>query len=100
MMILPNLKRHFQLLESYLETSPGDGNYICGTHLTAADIIMGFPLLAGKDSFPDMGKWDKGTPQETYPKLFAYIDRLEKEPGFIKAADKVREVDGKFQLTP
>jgi glutathione S-transferase len=37
--------------------------------------------------------------KELYPKLWAYIDRLENEPGYKKAADKIIEVDGKFDAS-
>jgi len=40
------LKTHFDFLEEQLATSPGDGKYLCGAELTAADIFMTFPLVA------------------------------------------------------
>ncbi len=99
-LISPNLNRHFTLLESYLETSPDAGKYLCGQHLTGADIHISYVLLASKDAFKDMGKWEKGTPETTFPKLFEYINRLENEPGWKKTVEKVRELDGDFYLSP
>ncbi len=44
---IPNLKKHFALLEQYLETSPGGGNYLCGSELTGVDIMLAHGLQAG-----------------------------------------------------
>lgn len=44
----PNFKTHYAFLESQLKTSPDNGEYLCGKDLTAADILMSFPLEAGK----------------------------------------------------
>lgn len=73
---------------------------MCGDHLTAADILLAVPLIAARDATKNMGTWDKGTAAETFPKLFDYIGRLEKEAGWNKAADKIREVEGVFYVTP
>lgn len=99
MVTMPNMKRHLGFLEGQLETSGGD--FITGPDFTAADIQLGYGLIAGKLSFDKMGKWDKGTARETYPKLFAYIDRLEQHPGYLKAVEKSKEVDnGEFAIAP
>jgi len=34
-----------------------------------------------------------------YPKLFAYVERLQVEPGYKKAAEKILELDGKFEAS-
>ncbi len=96
MLVFTNVTRHFTLLESYLQA----GQYLCGDGLTAADILLSYPLVALKDPAQDMGKWEKGTPQATFPKLFAYIDRLTDEAGWKKAADKIRAIEGRFYVTP
>ncbi len=93
---MPNVQRHLTLLESYLEGS----KYLCGDHLTAADILLAFPLVAIQDQAKNMGKWEKGTPQATFPNVFAYIDRLVEEPGWKRAADKIRSIEGKFYVMP
>lgn len=74
-----------------MATSPKGGKYLCGPHLTGADILLSFPLIAGKER--------AGITKEAYPKLFEYIERLENEPGYKKAADKIIEIDGKFEAT-
>jgi glutathione S-transferase len=85
-----NFKTHFSFLEEQLNTSPEGGNYLCGPHLTGADILLSFPLLAGRNR--------KMLTPETYPKLSAYISRLEVEPGYKKAAEKITEIEGKFEV--
>jgi len=85
------LKTHFTFLEGQLASSPHGGNYLCGQYLTGADILLSFPLIAGRHR--------TGLTKELYPKLWAYIDRLENEPGYKKAADKIIEIDGKFEAS-
>lgn len=74
MMVFPNIKRHLAFLEKQLETSGGD--FLTGPDLTAADIIMSYPLLAGQSGFDGMGKFAKGTAKETFPKVYACMFKL------------------------
>lgn len=67
MMVYPNIKKHLAFLEKQLETSGGD--FLTGPHLTAADIMMSYPLLAGKSGFDGMGKFARGTAKESFPKV-------------------------------
>jgi len=90
--INPNFVTHFGFLESQLASSPGGGKYLCGPNLTGADILMSFPLIAGRGRSGQLTK-------EKYPKLWAYVDALEAEPGYKKAADKIIEIDGKFEAS-
>ncbi|OBT39201.1 hypothetical protein VE00_10159 [Pseudogymnoascus sp. WSF 3629] len=85
----PNFATHFSYLEGQLKTSPGGGKYLCGSHLTAADILISFPLIAAK------GRGGL-IPEEKYPLLRKYVDMLEEEEGYKKSIAKVEEVDGKF----
>jgi glutathione S-transferase len=89
--VAPNLKTHFAFLEGQLASSPEGGKYICGPHLTGADIILSFPLIAGRSR--------TGLTKEAHPKLCAYIEMLEAEPGYQKAAKKIEEIDGKFEAS-
>lgn len=99
MLIFPSLKKHFKLLESQLETSGGD--FLTGPELSAADIQISYALVAGRGMFDKLGRWEKGTVAETFPKLFAYADRLEKLPSWTRAVEKTKEIDnGKFSLVP
>lgn len=86
----PQFTTHFKFLEQQLQTSPGGGQYLCGTNLTAADIMMSYPLIAGSEQ--------AGVTKEKYPTLVAYIDRLQQEPGYKKAVEKIIEIDGKYEV--
>ena len=91
MFLLENYKTHFGFLESQLASSPDGGEYLCGKDLTAADILMCFPLIAGKS------KVDKSA----YPKLAAYTERLEKSDGYLNSIKKIEEVTGEpFKASP
>lgn len=97
--IFPNIKTHLGFLEQQLATSGGD--YLTGSDLTAADIQLSYPLVGALPELEKAGKWEKGTMRATYPKLFGYIERLEKSPGWTRAVEKTKEMDGgKFGLVP
>ncbi|KAK4237920.1 hypothetical protein C8A03DRAFT_34114 [Achaetomium macrosporum] len=101
MLVFPNMKRHFAMMEQFLATSPGSGDYMCGRNLTGADIMLSYPLIAGKEgAFDSMGKWEKGSFQETFPRLHAYIERLANQPGWKRSVDKIKEIDGSFSIRP
>jgi len=88
----PNFKTHFTFLESQLSSAPNGGGYLCGPNLTGADILMSYGLLAGRGR--------AGLTKEAYPELFAFAGRLEEEPGYKKAVDKIIEIEGKFEVAP
>lgn len=67
MTVYPNVKKHLAFLEKQLETSGGD--FLTGPDLTAADILLSYPLLAGKSGFDGMGKFERGTAKESFPKV-------------------------------
>lgn len=101
MLVFPNMKRHFGMMEEFLEKSPGGGHYMCGRNLTGADIMLSYPLIAGKDgAFDAIGAWEKGSFAQTFPKLHAYIGRLAEEPGWKRSVDKIKEIEGGFSLLP
>lgn len=89
----PNFKTHFGFLEDQLKTSPGGGKYLCGKTLTAADILMSFPLIAAKSRGGFLT-------EENYPLLAKYIDALEQEEGYKKAVDRIVELEGTFSAVP
>ncbi|KAF9872707.1 hypothetical protein CkaCkLH20_09886 [Colletotrichum karsti] len=100
MMVFPNAKKHLAMLEQQLETAPGGGNkYICGPNLTAADILLSFALIAAEDRLDSFGNWPGGSAKKAHPRVFEYIERLKKEPGYERSAQKIREIDGKFEPT-
>ena len=84
MFLNDNFKTHFGFLNSQLATSPDEGKYLCGKDLTAADILMSFPLIAGK----------KKIDRAQYPKLAAYSDMLEAHEGYTASIKKIEEVSG------
>jgi glutathione S-transferase len=91
MFLEPNFKTHYEFLEGQLNSSPDKGQYLCGPNLTGADILLSFPLIAGRGR--------SGLTKEKYPKLYAYVDKLENEPGYKKAAEKITDIDGKFEAS-
>lgn len=70
-----------------MATSPDGGNYITGTKLTGADILLSFPLIAAKARV--------GVDAKKYPNLVKYTALLEKEPGYLAAVKKIEAIDGK-----
>lgn len=85
--LAPNFKTHFSFLEDQLRSSPEGGEYLCGKDVTAADILMSFPLE---------GAELKGVlTKEAYPKTFAYLEMLHQRDAHKKAGQKIKEVTGK-----
>ncbi|RHZ53261.1 glutathione S-transferase [Aspergillus thermomutatus] len=86
--VAPNLTSHFKFLEEQLKTAPGGGPYLCGRELSAADIMMSFPVIASLIKMPDL--------RVQYPKLADYTDKLQVMDGYKRAVAKVEEIDGSF----
>lgn len=82
---------HYQFLEDQLATTPDGGEYLCGTEITGADILMSFALEAGNSR--------SGVNQEDYPKVFAYVEKLHQREAYKKATEKIIEVEGQFKTT-
>jgi len=94
--VTPNITSTFGFLEQQLATSPGGGKYLCGTQLSAADILISFPLIAA--SGPSSATMT-GMTKDKYPKLLAYVEALQQEPGYKKAVDKIISIDGKYEAS-
>ncbi|KAK4039423.1 hypothetical protein C8A01DRAFT_47136 [Parachaetomium inaequale] len=94
--LAPEMAKHMAFLESQLESSPGNGGYLCGAYLTAADILMSFPLQLACERVGGLsaGK-GKGKIADEFPKLWAYLKRLEQEPGYQRAEAKIKEFEQK-----
>lgn len=93
--IFPNTRRNLSMIEGHLATSGGD--YLCGADLTAADILMSFPLIAAQARLDDFGSWEGGRSwRDEFPKVAAYVKRLEAEEGYVRSAEKVKEIEGSF----
>jgi glutathione S-transferase len=85
--MFPFAKLQIDFLESELGSTPGGGPYMCGSKLTAADILLSFPLQAGRKRL--------GITEDKYPRLIKYIDLLESLDGYKRGVKKIEEVDGK-----
>ncbi|AEO69752.1 cd951dff-517d-478b-ae87-8ca064a3e44f [Thermothielavioides terrestris] len=89
----PQIAKHLAFLESQLETSPSGGSYLCGPHLTAADILLSFPLLQARERADELRAGEgQAKLAEKYPKLWEYLRRLEQEPGYKRAEAKIEEL--------
>ncbi|KAI9932304.1 hypothetical protein ASPWEDRAFT_39814 [Aspergillus wentii DTO 134E9] len=85
-----NHAAHFAFLEDQLKTAPNGGKYLCGKDLTAADILMSFPVIAATLRLVDANK---------FPKLAAYSETLQGHEAYKRAVAKVEQVDGKFEAS-
>lgn len=84
-----NYATYFGFLESQIESSPNDGQYLCGTGLTAADIMLSFPVLVGR-TLVDLTK---------YPKLLAYVETLQKRPEYAASVEEIEKMTvGKYTV--
>ncbi|KIW70182.1 hypothetical protein, variant 2 [Phialophora macrospora] len=86
-----NFKSHYDFLEGQLASSPDGGDYFCGKDLTAADIMLSFPLEAGQTR--------SGFTQSQYPKIWAYVERIHQRDAYKRAVAKIVEVEGEFKTT-
>lgn len=83
------------MVDQYLSTSPGGGKFLCGDHLTAADILMSFPLIISKELLgSDVGPWEGGSWEAEFPRVAAYVEMLEGLEGYKRAEEKVRQLEG------
>ncbi|OTB04941.1 hypothetical protein M426DRAFT_320248 [Hypoxylon sp. CI-4A] len=94
-LVFPNVKAQLGFLEQQLETSGGD--YLCGPELTSADVLLSFALITPKDKFETFGTWEQN-PKTLFPKLFAYIERLEAHPGYQRSVQKIAEIDSSMRI--
>lgn len=52
---------------------------------------MSFPLEAGNSR--------SGVTQETYPRVFAYVEKLHERQAYKRATEKIIEIEGEFRTT-
>ena len=95
--IFPNAQRHLKFLDGQLASS--GGRYLCGDTLSAADILMSFPLIAAKDRWDSMGTWEGGSWATAHPRVAEYVELLEAEPGYKRSVEKIEAIDGKFSAS-
>lgn len=89
--VRPNMEKHLGFLQKLLETAPNGGPYLCGEHLTAADILMTYPLLTAKSRLQEID--GKRKLVDAFPKVWAYVERLEKEDGYKRARERIEKVE-------
>lgn len=89
-----NVEGNLAFLEDQLKTAPEGGPFLCGKELTAADILISFPIIAAKQRALQDPKQ-----QEKYPLLLAYADRLEGFDGYKKAVSKIEAIEGSFSAS-
>lgn len=80
------LKTHMDFLETYLSEAPNNGEYFCGTTLSGADIQMLFPLEGAFRRVP--------LTESNYPKLHAYVRRVQGREAYKRAAARATEAAG------
>ncbi|KAJ5666599.1 hypothetical protein N7462_011008 [Penicillium macrosclerotiorum] len=89
-----NIEGNLAFLEDQLKTAPEGGPFLCGKELTAADILMSFPVIAASGRVLK----DKKA-QDKYPLLAAYAQRLQEIDGYKKAVAKIEQIEGKFSAS-
>lgn len=89
-----NIESNLAFLEQQLHTAPEGGPYLCGKELTAADILMSFPIIAASGRILKDKKQ-----QDKYPLLAAYAKRLEGADGYKKAVAKIEKIEGHFSAS-
>ncbi|KAJ3940431.1 bifunctional glutathione transferase/peroxidase [Colletotrichum fioriniae] len=101
LVLFPNAQKHLAMLENYLKTAPGvsassGGGFLCGPELTAADILISFALITAdaENAWDTMGSWPGGSVKAAHPVLFEYVERLKREPGYLRVVEKVKEIEG------
>ncbi|KAI8932613.1 hypothetical protein NX059_010112 [Plenodomus lindquistii] len=80
----PELKNHFDFLEDYLSKSSGE--FFAGPELSGADIMIHFALEAGCQRVP--------LSETSYPKLYAYMRKLQQRDAYKRAGERVTEASG------
>lgn len=82
----PELKSHFDFLEDYLIKSPSNGEFFCGPEISGADIMIHFAFEGATQRVP--------LSESSYPKLYAYMRRLQERDAYKRAGDRVSEASG------
>lgn len=73
-----------------METSPEGGPYLCGKEITAADIMMSFPLEAGEArSFMN---------KKQHPRLIALVELMHQREAFKRSVEKIEAIEGSFKM--
>ncbi|GAM90758.1 hypothetical protein ANO11243_088030 [Dothideomycetidae sp. 11243] len=82
-----NVKTNLDFIEEQLGSIPDGGQFFCGTQLTAADMMMSFPMISltsGRQPFD----------AKKYPNIKAYADRIQQLESYKASIKKVEELTG------
>jgi glutathione S-transferase len=82
----PQFKLQLDFLEQQLASSPRNGEFFAGPTLTGADIMMIFPLEAGGNR--------AGITPDKYPRLTAFVERIQSRDAYKRAIKRVEEATG------
>ncbi|KAJ7655365.1 putative glutathione S-transferase [Mycena rosella] len=83
--VAPSFATHLSFLEAQLASAPEGGPYLCGAHLTGADILMSFPLIVAQSA-----------QQGGLPASWAYTEMLKGSAGSQRAEEKIIAIDGEY----
>ena len=86
----PEIKKHIDFVESQFASAPDGGPYFCGNTLTGADIVLSFPMQGSK-------KFGL-VKQNSHPKIWAYLEKIEATAAYKQSVKKTIEFDGSFEL--
>ncbi|KAK3313362.1 hypothetical protein B0H66DRAFT_565939 [Apodospora peruviana] len=92
--VTPYIANHLSFIQSQLESAPDGGPYLCGKHLTAADILLNFPLGLVHDRLGDI-KLNGEKVVDKYPKVWEYLQRLQGHDGYKRAEKRIEEVEAR-----
>ena len=87
-----NVTKHMAFLEGLLASAPGGGPYLCSEHLTAADILVSFPLEIAPERIKGL-EGRKANLLSEYPGITAYIERLWGAEGYKRAREKTEKLE-------
>jgi len=82
----PEIKLNLDYLESIMAESAEADGFFCGTELTGADFMMIFPLEGAIQG--------KALTETKYPKLYAYVRRMQNRDAYKRAGDRISEASG------
>ncbi|KAJ7125228.1 hypothetical protein C8R44DRAFT_831032 [Mycena epipterygia] len=88
----PGFATHLGFLEGQLASAPDGGPYLCGAHLTGADILISFPLIVAM--VPQDGR--SSLNKEAYPRLWAYTEMMKASASSKRAEQKIIEIEGEY----
>lgn len=87
MFLNKQFETHWSFLDSQLQSSPDGGKYLCGKDITAADILMSFPIFVA-------GGNRGNVKMSNYPHLDAYRKFLEQNEVYQRSIKKIEEISG------